>query len=466
MRRRALVPGLLLAAACSGESEPVDAGPGTPDAAADGGVVDDAGADPVDAGAVTPDAGPVDAGPSRLDQTITQLLEFQTVPQVPLPPPPAQDPAEVALGEALFYDPILSGNKDVACASCHQPESGTGDALPLALGTGATGRGTARAEGDRPAWGRRHSPELWNRSALDLLFWDGRVSTSSTGGRPAPDGVDTPLAIQALHPILDPTEMLGMPGDNAVDGTANELAGAPPEDVYTRLEARLRGIPGYVDLFAAAYGAEAGVTIAGVVNAIAAFQTERFAAVDSPWDRYLRGDLSALDDAAKVGAQVFFGAGQCTNCHSGPMFTDDSFHNIGVPLLDPVDEGQVREGRFAFKTPPLRMAAAAPPYMHNGTLGNLQEVLRHYANPEATSVGYTGDHLPVDLQARIVTDPEALTALQATLSTDLPTADNGATPVGLSNVRQFLLRLVDEAAIERAAMVPQSVPSGLVVGGL
>lgn len=431
--------------------------------------VADSGTSPViDAGEV--DAGVVDAGPSRLDQSLAALLADLPEPPTPLDAEAAADPALLALGEALFFDPILSGNKDTACASCHQATSASADGLPLALGTGASGRGAQRAEGERPAWARRHSPDLWNRGRLNTLFWDGRVTSSSTtSGPPIPAGISDALAIQALHPMLDPTEMLGRPQDTAVDGQPNELAGLSPELVYAGLVARLEALPGYVTLFEAAYPGEA-VSMHGILTAIAAFQRARFDASNTPWDQYLRGDLSALNDAAKLGAQVFFGAGKCVQCHSGPMLTDQLLHNIGVPLLDPIDEGagalRTAGPAFGFRTPPLRNAAASPPFMHNGTMATLQDVLRHYSNPELTVSTYGGEALPEDLRSRIVTTATVTALLIDSLSDDLPIASSGSTPVGLSNIRQFLLQLVDEQAIQRAMAVPSEVPSGLAVGGL
>lgn len=421
---------------------------------------------PQDAGAA-PDAGPVDAGPNPLDLALAEVLAELETPPAALEPLPAQDAAEVALGALLFFDPILSGNKDTACASCHQAEASTGDELPLALGTGAEGRGADRAIGTA-TWGRRHTPDLWNRGRLQALFWDGRVSATGTAGPPLSDVLSDALAKQALHPILDPLEMLGAPGDVAVDGQPNELAGLPASEVYTAIEGRLGAIEGYRTRFEAAYGSE-GLTMANVVRALAAFQRDRYDPTDTPWDRYLRGDEAALSDAAKLGAIVFYGAARCGDCHTGALMSDERFHNIGVPLLEPVDRGRglvdPAAAQFSFRTPPLRNAANSPPFMHNGTLEDLQAVLRHYSNPERTAPSYEGLQLPAGLAGRVVSEAGPLEALAADLSPDLPLAGTGATPVGLSNVRQFLLHLVDEGAAARAREVPDAVPSGLVVGG-
>lgn len=455
-----LAAGLLACAAEDPAGGP-DAGPApAPDAGVDAGEAD--------AGPAV-DAGAVDAGPNPLDTALAEVLAELAEPVAPLSPLPAGDPELVALGELLFFDPILSGNKDTACATCHQAESASADGLPLALGTGARGRGPDREIGDA-TWARRHTPDLWNRGRLETLFWDGRVSTTSTAsGPPLPGPLADPLAIQALHPILDPREMLGAPGDVAVDGAPNELAGGTPGEVYAALEARLAAVEGYRTRFEALFGPD-GVSLANALAALAAFQRARFDPTDTPWDRYLAGDAAALGDAAKLGAIVFFGAGRCGDCHSGPLLSDGEFHNIGVPLLDPIDEGRAAVDPagtpFAFRTPPLRNTAASPPFMHNGTMADLQDVLRHYSNPERTAASYDGEGLPPELAARIVTDEAELARLTSALSEDLPLAGTGATPVGLSNIRQFLLHLVDDSAIEQAGRAPESVPSGLAVGGL
>lgn len=409
---------------------------------------------------------PRDAAVMTLDDRLALALADELVPVTALPAEEPQMTAWVALGEALFFDPIVSGNKDVACASCHQGDEGTGDALPLNLGTGARGSGPDRAVPTHPPWGARHTPDLWNRGRMDRLFWDGRVARvdgAVTAGVPVPDGLDDPLAVQALHPIVSPQEMQGAPGDMAVDGTANELAGGDASAVYAGLEARLQGIAGYVSLFEAATG-EGVVRIGDVARALAAFQRQRYAATETRWDRYLRGDLDALDVAEKLGAITFFQPNGCSGCHSGPHLTDERMHNIGVPLLEPIDTGA---GDFAFRTPPLRNVAASPPYMHNGTIETLDDAIAHYGRPLSTARDDDGSHLPADLFERRVTGGEHIDALLATLSEDLPVEPSEllAIQTTLSNLLAFVRSLVDEDALERARQRPGAVPSGLTVGG-
>ncbi len=465
IHRRTLSILLVGLGACRSEPETMDASVPAVDS---GMTLPDSGRPDAGIDAGPTDAGPVDIGPSALDRALAGLLQGQDVPVTPLTALPTEAPELVALGELLFFDPILSGNKDVACASCHQAESASADGLPLALGTGAQGRGEARAQGPHGSWARRHTPDLWNRGRIETLFWDGRVPSTSTTGPELPTGLSDPLAIQALHPMLDTIEMRGEVGDMAVDGTMNELAGLTPPQFYIAVQARLTSIPEYQQRFDAVFPID-GITMAGALTAIAAFERDRFDPVNTPWDQYLAGDLEAISDAAKLGAQIFYGPGKCADCHQGALLSDGLFHNVGVPLLTPADEGRAwvdpSAAAFSFRTPPLRNAAMSPPFMHNGSFATLQDLLRHYSNPELSAPNYQGEHLPQDLKARIVTDPAMLMRLNNGLSEKLPLAGTGATPIGLSNIRQFLLQLVDDNVLAQARRVPESVPSGLSVGG-
>ncbi len=415
-----------------------------------------------------------DTGPSDLDVQLAELLATLDDPPTALEPAPELDPALVALGQALFWDPVLSGNRDTACVSCHHPLHGTSDGLVLALGTGSTGVGPARAEGERGAWIARHSPSLYNlgHSGQDALFWDGRVARVDgelVGAVDLPEGLDSPLAAQALHPILDAAEMAGEPGENEIADAVDVPAR------WAAIVARLQAIDGYQGLFAAAWP-ELAVddwSIAHVGNAIAAYETVAFWSADSPWDRYLAGDHAALSDAATLGALVFYSGG-CSACHGGPLLTDGRFHNTAVPHLTPgvgeaapYDHG--REGvtgdtadRFGFRTPALRNVALSAPYMHDGTLAELTDALKHYAHPDETARDYDASHLDPELQAYLHQDKAHLDELLATISEDMPPPETANT-VGLSNLNQFLLALTDPAFEDASGLIPDSVPSGLAV---
>jgi cytochrome c peroxidase len=215
--------------------------------------------------------------------------------------------------------------------------------------------------------------------------------------------------------------------------------------------------------------------MAHAANAIAAYEAVTYQATNTPWDQYLRGDTSALGDAEKLGALLFYGAAGCDRCHSGPLLSDQEFHATGVPQLgpgrqpaSPYDWGREHltgnaSDHFAFKTPPLRNVALTAPYMHSGTLLTLQEVVQHYAEPRTTAEEYDPSQLHPDLQSELHQDAAHVADLVASLSADLPTDDDGRLTVGLSNLRAFLEALTDPASANLGATRPNSVPSGLPV---
>jgi len=436
-----------------------------------------------DSGEQSSETGP----PPTLDETLAALLAAQEIPVAPLAPLPAQDPALVALGEALFFDPILSGPKDTACASCHHPEWASGDGLSLTLGTGASGVGPARAEGEHPPFVPRHAMALFNLGdpSVTRLFWDARVELDEAGVLQTPLGEQLPadiaaeldgvLAAQALFPVLDRLEMRGEPGSQTVLDEPNELAALPDDDpaaIWAAIMDRLQAIPGYVELFAAAYPDQdlATLDFAHAANAIAAYEREAFALPSAPWDAYLDGQLDALSDAAKLGAILFYGAAACANCHSGPLLSDHQIHATGVPQLGPGKPGSApydhgrelvsgdAEQRFGFRTPPLRNVAETAPYMHDGALVTLQQVLVHYADPTTIIDKLDRDLLLPELAATVHDDPAHVAELVGSLSPLL--ADDPAF-VGLSNIREFLESLSDPAIAELPGLRPETVPSGL-----
>lgn len=422
-------------------------------------------------------------GPDALEDQLRAVVASQPVPVLPLEPPAAQDPALVALGAALFYDPLLSGNRDVSCATCHSPTLATSDALWLSVGTGGTGVGTERADGDYPGFVPRHALDLFSRGdpAWRRLFWDGRVELDEDGqlrtplGDALPEGLSGVLAAQALLPLLDRTEMLGQPGDRDVLGAPNELALLEDDvAVLDGLVTRVEEAAGYVPLLQAAAGDNA-VDIALLANALAAYQTQAFSLADTPWDAWLRGDAGALQDDEKLGALVFFGDGACVACHSGPLLSDQQTHVTAVPQLGPGLDGSAPfdlgraavtgrdEDRFAFRTTPLRNVALTAPYMHDGAYPDLESAVLHYASLVDNIADMDTSALHPDLVETVQRDPAHLADLEARLSALLLTDD--AISVGLSNVRAFLEALTDPAAAELDQLVPESVPSGLPVGG-
>ena len=267
-------------------------------------------------------------GGQSLDELLLALLAEQDPPVVPLVAPAPADPDLVALGEALFFDPILSGNQDIACATCHHPEYGLSDGLSITLGTGATGLGPQRAEGPHPPFVPRHSMSLFNigHEEFTHMFWDSRVERGPGGllltpaGPDLLPGLDGPLAAQAMFPVLDRLEMRGQPGDMTIGGEPNELAALADDDptaIWAAIMTRLGTIPAYAPLFAAAFPSRsfADLSFADAANAIAAYEGTAFSFPSTPWDDYLAGDLTAITDAAKLGALLFYGSAGCANCH-------------------------------------------------------------------------------------------------------------------------------------------------------
>src|SRR5262249_51307413 len=239
----------------------------------------------------------------------------------------------VRLGRQLFFDPLLSGDRTVACASCHHPARGFASA-------------EARPRGIRGQQTSRRAPSLLNRAYGTAFFWDGRESS---------------LEAQALRPIEDPTEM-----------------GARLSDVLARLKAHRRYRGGLEEAF------PDGVTAANPAKAPARFPGVLLRG-DSRVDRFRRqADHAALTAAERRGLWLYESKGRCWRCHGGANFTDEQLHNTGVSWgKKPLDLGryavtQRDEDRGKFKTPSLRGVALTAPYMHDGSIATLREVVEFY----------------------------------------------------------------------------------------
>jgi len=398
--------------------------------------------------------------------------------------PPAVSDAEFDLGRALFFDKELSGNRDTACASCHHPRALTGDGLSLSFGTGSTGVADDRVLGEGQELIPRNSPELFNRgdSAWTTMFWDMRVATDPYApGISAPSlvpaGLNGALAAQALFPPTSRGEMRGFSGDVGVDGSPNELAELEDaSDIWAALSQRIHAIPEYVEMLAQAYP-EQGPAASGMVqigNAIAAFEAEAFALPGAPYDRYLRGEFDALTEAEKRGGLLFFGDAACSECHSGPLLTDQLAHNLAVPQLgpgkeegSPLDRGRVIEtgddkDTFCFRTPPLRNVEATGPWMHNGAYTTLEGAVRHHLNVRVSLRDWDAGQLDPAFADSVSDEAEVRGALLARLDPSMET------PIELSDAEfsdliEFLGALTDPEVWELGRFVPDSVPSGMPV---
>lgn len=238
-------------------------------------------------------------------------------------------PEKITLGKQLYFDPRLSADDTISCASCHDPSKGWSNGEQFATGVGGKKGG-------------RNSPTVINSVYYRFQFWDGRAGT---------------LEEQALGPIQNPIEM-NMPIEKVVE--------------------KLNGIAGYREQFQKIYGTD--VNAEGIAKSIAAFERTILSG-DAPYDRFKAGDKMAMTESAQRGMKLFFGKAHCSACHSGPNFSDNGFHNIGLNSEDVGRFGitKVLGDKGATKTPTLREIAKTAPYMHNGSMKTLEEVVEHYA---------------------------------------------------------------------------------------
>jgi len=244
----------------------------------------------------------------------------------------------VERGRELFFDTRLSRDRTIACASCHDPERAFSDGRPVAIGV-------------FNRVGRRSAPALVNRGYGRSFFWDGRAAT---------------LEDQVLQPIQDPNEM---------DMTLPEVS------------------------------ARVGIPIEEVSRSLASFVRSLLSG-DSPFDRFINGDRSALTTEQQSGLQLFRGKANCTACHVGPTFSDERFHNTGVAWRSGrlLDEGRSAvtgrvDDRGAFKTPTLREVARTAPYMHDGSVLTLSDVVEFYDKGGSTNAGLDPELRPLHLTA-------------------------------------------------------------------
>ena len=267
----------------------------------------------------------------------TIVLDGMSVPDIgPLPAPVPvptgnlRHAAKIELGKQLFFDGRLSRNNKVSCAYCHIPGSGFSDPHPTSLGVD-------------DLIGGRQAPTVLNTALSPLLFWDGRAKS---------------LEEQVLGPIQNPIEMA---------------------ETLEHLVVKLRTVKGYRRQFRNVFGAE--ISPQGIAKAIAAF-ARTLISTNSAFDQYSLGNKQAMNQAAIRGMALFKGKARCILCHNGPNFTDNQFHNLGVPQVGPLKEDLGRydvtrreRDKGAFKTPTLRSILETAPYMHDGVFLSLEEVI-------------------------------------------------------------------------------------------
>jgi cytochrome c peroxidase len=360
----------------------------------------------------------------------------------PLPlerPAPADNPTtpeRVALGRLLFWDPILSGSKDVACATCHHPAFGYSDGLDVSIGAGGVGLGTARAfaPGHPARLVKRNSQSVLNVAfngvaagaaaapAAAPMFWDVRVRS---------------LEAQALEPIKARDEMRG--------------------EAYSDIRAvatvvsRLNGVAEYRRLFLRAFGGPKPVSEQNLGRALAAFE-RTLVTTNAPFDRYMRGDTTALSPEQARGMERFQSTG-CVNCHDGPMFSDFTTHVLGVPdnpKLPQSDPGV--NNRYAFRTASLRNLSATAPYMHDGVFRSLPEVINFYQRISRGGGRRGGQGGPGGRGLNPHVSREQIDPLALQLNMRGGQADLIA-----------FLGALDDPGFDKT--IPERVPSGLPVGG-
>jgi cytochrome c peroxidase len=398
--------------------------------------------------------------------------------------------AKERLGQALFFDPVLSGPKSIACATCHARSLASADGLPMGVGLGARGVGSKRLDSEDAFIVPRNVFPFFERGSDDFraFFWDGRVQIGRDGGFESPlgerlpDGFENLLAVAAVFPPVEPDEMLGYSPERGAAGKYHaELVtpGVNEDDfqaraasVFENLVDRLLGPSGevkdetvaqYRELFSAAYPDTplADLRIAHVGNALSAYISAAFALSPSAWDKYVAGDLSALSQEQKEGAVIFLGKGRCIVCHRGTQFSDFKFHGLAIPQLrvgkhgNHIDYGRAAAtgrgaDRFRFRTPPLRNVTKTAPYGHNGIFASLRAVIEHHINPiPALYAAQQRNPREASNAGRLLGFRSPILAEIAPLSQD-----------DVKLLEAFLHSLSSQPVMPDSTAIPDEVPSG------
>jgi cytochrome c peroxidase len=417
-----------------------------------------------------------------------------------LPLADSQDPAQVALGRMLFFDPILSGARDISCSTCHHPEHGGSDGRGLSVGTEAVRTdGGPRLPGPDHTFASRNAIALWDvgAAAVRVGFWDARIERQADGklvlydtgydssGQlriEVPEAASTIAAAVALFPVLDRDEMRGEWGRDDIDGNPNELAMIIDSDfeaVWRGLMARLQTVEAYRELFAEAFpGHEFGeLQFAHAASAIGSFLAESFAS-NRPgsrpaWDAFLAGDDGALNESEARGGLLFYGRAGCVTCHAGELMSDQDSHNLAVRPIgigaknDDVDvdlgaAGRSHAGddqRYAFRTPRLRNVSLSGPWMHNGIYASLRDVIRHKTNPIAGLYREIDPDLPPELAGQVHRSAAILTDVAANVK-DSVRKGVALDDQDIDDLLAFLDALESPHGQAMVEQMPEEVPSG------
>lgn len=415
--------------------------------------------------------------PSTTAQLVRHLAASRGI--IPLPSAPRVRRELVRLGQALAFDKILSGNRDISCMTCHLPAFATGDGKSLAVGQGGTGLGPGR-EHPNGVFIPRNAPPLFNLNAMMHLFWDGRVSVDASGNFHTPAGAQlTPAmtrvfefgAISALglFPVTSRSEMRAALGENEIANVSdNDLTG-----IWAGLMRRLGTIPQYREMFEAAYVGTKfdDMNFAHASNAIAGFIVDQFTFANTPWDRFLAGNDRALNDQQLAGAQTFLTL-KCSICHTGSTFSDEEFHAVAVAQIGP-GEGNGSAGRddfgrlnvtglasdlYRFRTTPLRNVELSGPFGHDGAITTLRGFVEHYSESDKKLFAYDVTQLEPRLQGTLLNTQAAILAQRDTLLNGVVLTDDL-----VDKLMAYMSALTDDAARDLSKSVPKRVPSGLPV---
>jgi len=402
------------------------------------------------------------------------------------------------LGQALFFDKELSGNRNISCATCHSPMAATSDGLSINLGEGAIGLSVARSAGTYPPKitdplerGQRNAPALFDRGATDFttLMHDGRIAGDGKGGFVSPAGNELPqgfdhlLEVSSIFAFTENQEMLGQAGENDMaDAAAMYKSNFTP--VWIKVVERIKAQAGYHTLINKAFPELKGnlndFGIVHVGKSIAQYQVSSFSSSeDNPFDRYLKGDKDAISKQAIRGYKVFTEKGQCSQCHNGPFLSDQKFHAIGIPQIGPGfggvgingredfgREGETKDigDRYKFRTPPLRNVAITGPWGHDGAYKTLEGIVKHHLSPKSSL--FTYDISQATLPSRYDLDQIDFVVTKNSATTMAIGRAITLDPIRLSSsevvdLMAFLHALTDPKHLDLRSAIPAGVPSGL-----
>ena len=414
-------------------------------------------------------------------------------------PPPLSDAdyhsfseQRAELGQLLFYDKILSGNMNISCGTCHHHRFGSADGLSLGTGEGGVGVGPNRkpGKGDSRIKKRisRNANALWNlgAKAFTVLFHDGRLAIADDYNNgfnsPAeewlPRGLETVLGAQAIFPMTAQFETAGNPKENEVAGALHDRI----DNVWPIIAKRVRVIPEYGSRFVDVYDdvdKPEDVSIAHIGEALAAFIALEFKSNDSPFDDFIGGDVAALSNVQRRGAELFYGKAGCSSCHSGPLLSDQKFHALMIPPFGPGrtrrfdpfvrDVGRMGEtddlaDAYRFRTPSLRNVTLTAPYGHNGAFPTLEGIVRHHLDARQSLKEWQPKHANLPsanwleaIDFLVLDDQIEMERYQRKLDIENVALDN----TEISEIVAFLGALTGRTHFPRG--VPKTVPSGLPV---